>query len=69
MRMDERLYIVVKVWKGILEDVLVFQDEDDAYERYEKMKDDYNPETDEVTVYCWPVRNRCPEAILEDRMI
>lgn len=67
--MEQKLYIVVKAWKGILEEVLVFKQEDAAYESYERMKSCYNPETDEVCIYSWPVQNRCPETSLEVRMI
>lgn len=66
--MKEEIYIVVKAWKGMMEQVLIFKNYDDAKKRFNEFKAGYNTETDEVCIYSWPVHKLSPVAILEDRM-
>lgn len=66
--MKAEIYIVVKVWKGMMEQVLIFKDHDAAKKRFEELKAGYNKETDELCLYSWPVPTGSPVAIMEDRM-
>ena len=51
-----RLWVVVKVHSGIPICVELFQDEEGAWELERQIREDINPEYDEVDVFCSEVK-------------